>query len=102
MWGYRNKKIDSWFTEFLGVPCSLVRMPAPKSSKKSFSNESAFLLTSEKSLENVNREIAKRKKAADVKMSSFRPNLCLSGGYAFMDDDMELVQIGTQVFRVKL
>ncbi|CAG8441711.1 2759_t:CDS:2 [Diversispora eburnea] len=65
---YISEHITRWFTEFLGVNCRLARQPPTKFVKPyllnstsnlplSLSNESPFLLISQKSVDHVNQKI---------------------------------------------
>ena len=96
----------SWFTEFLGTPCSLVHMAedvlrpadpayAPSGARVSFADGFPFLLISEESLADLNSRLGQA-----LPMNRFRPNLVVSGGQAFAEDGWDRIEIGGIRLRV--
>ncbi|MFL5390684.1 MAG: MOSC domain-containing protein [Myxococcales bacterium] len=92
-----------WFTEFLGVPCSLVFMPdasvretnpAYGPGRVGFADAFPFLLTSTSSL----ADLAVRGGA--VPMERFRPNIVVEGSDPFAEDGWTRIRIGAVTFRV--
>lgn len=95
-----------WFTELLGVPCTLVQMPeypsrfidaryAPANSPVSFADAFPLLLISEMSLKDLNDRLAE-----PVPMNRFRPNLVVDGTFPFEEDTWASLRVGSVSFRV--
>jgi uncharacterized protein len=95
-----------WFSDFLGTPCSLVRMPeetlrpadrtyAPEGTRVSFADAFPFLIISEASLSDLNRRLAE-----PVPMNRFRPNLVISGAEPYAEDDWDRLEINGIRLRV--
>ncbi|MFL5546924.1 MAG: MOSC domain-containing protein, partial [Gemmatimonadales bacterium] len=95
-----------WFSEFLGIPCSMVHMPAeslrptnpaydPSGSRVSFADAYPLLLISEESLADLNGRLAQ-----PLPMNRFRPNLTVSGGGPFAEDRWSRVEIGSVVLNL--
>jgi len=95
-----------WFSDFLGIPCSLVHMPAdswrptnpaydPSGSRVSFADAYPVLLISEESLADLNRRLAH-----PLPMNRFRPNLTVSGGGPYAEDRWSRIQIGGMVLNL--
>ncbi|CAG8566047.1 15232_t:CDS:10, partial [Acaulospora morrowiae] len=132
---YTSNHISQWFTEFLGITCRLARQPTSENSSVnrrfikphllnvepsttagsplSLSNESPFLLVSQKSVKNVNRKIMdgannhenERKEKDDgskgIVVDCFRANLVINGNIeAYDEDQWKKVKIGGQVFKL--
>ncbi|KAF7319885.1 Molybdenum cofactor sulfurase [Mycena kentingensis (nom. inval.)] len=115
--------IDAWFSNFLGVPCSLRRLAGGARRHAHFdrasgavpillSNESPFLLISQASVDQVNAWIdegvnpnrhAANSDPAPVRVQAdcFRANFLLAGALApFAEDAADLVRIGSETFQV--
>jgi uncharacterized protein len=95
-----------WFSAFLGVPCSLVHMPAdgqritnpvydPSGARVSFADAYPLLLISEESLADLNRRLPQ-----PIPMNRFRPNLTVSGGAAYAEDEWRRIEIGRLILNV--
>lgn len=75
-----------WFSDVLDLPCRLVRVPPDHDrdgwgehpGKVGFADAHAILVTSESSLDELNRRITARG-ATGVPMNRFRPNVVVSG-----------------------
>jgi uncharacterized protein YcbX len=91
-------------TAHLGTVVRLVRMAddfvravnpdyAPRPAHTGFADAFPVLVVSEASLDELNRRLAERG-AASVPMSRFRPNLVLSGGAPFGEDEWKTIRIG--------
>ena len=103
---WAGESAASWFTEFLGTPCSLVHMAedvlrsadpayAPSGARVSFADGFPFLLISEESLADLNGRLGRA-----LPMNRFRPNLVVSGGEAFAEDGWDRLEIGGIGLRV--
>jgi hypothetical protein len=99
-------EVNQWFSDFLETSCQLVFMPershrlvdpdyATQKELVSFADGFPFLLTSEASLEDLNRRLDK-----PVPMNRFRPNLVVSGCEAFAEDTWYQIHIGSILFHV--
>ncbi len=95
-----------WLHTALGLPCRLVYMIDPKArpvdpafaepdDRVGFADGFPVLLTSEESLDDLNRRLGQ-----PVPMHRFRPNLVVSGGGAWGEDRWRRIQIGPVVFRL--
>jgi uncharacterized protein YcbX len=95
-----------WFSDFLGIPCSLFHMPAesfrptnpaydPSGSRVSFADAYPLMLISEESLADLNRRLAQ-----PLPMNRFRPNLTVSGGGAYDEDRWTRLEIGSLVLNL--
>jgi MOSC domain-containing protein len=96
---------SAWFSDFLGSRHELVYMPeahhrqvnparARADDILSFADGYPFLLTSEASLEDLNRRMAE-----PIPMERFRPNIVVSGTPAFAEDEFAQVRLGELSFR---
>ncbi len=102
-----------WFSDFLGQPLRLVRFdPANKrlasaqwtgtiEAEAAFSDEYPLLITSQASLDELNRRIA-ASGAAPVTMQRFRPNLVLGGLDAHGEDHLDEIHFATPDGPVRL
>lgn len=101
-----GEQADRWFSCLLGKACHLVYMPdhtrrpvshdyAVDDDIVSFADAFPCLLTTEASLEDLNRRMA-----LAVTMDRFRPNLVISGSEAFAEDRWKVLQIGSMQFHV--
>jgi uncharacterized protein YcbX len=97
---------DDWLSEFLGMPCHLVRFPddtvrqvdptfASATDQVGFADGFPFLLISEASLHDLNSRLAQA-----VDMVRFRPNLVVSGCEPYEEDSWKRIRIGPLEFRV--
>ncbi|XP_063878249.1 mitochondrial amidoxime-reducing component 1-like isoform X1 [Scylla paramamosain] len=59
-----------------------------------YADTSAFLITSQSSLEDLNHRLLH-----PIKMANFRPNIVVSGAPPFQEDDWLYIRIGRAVFR---
>jgi uncharacterized protein YcbX len=91
--------------QFLGVPCRLVRY-APFSQRRvrsvdentwqpevRFSDGRPLLLTSRKSLEDLNSKLS-----SPVPMNRFRPNIVVDGEAPYGEDTWKKIRVGTVIF----
>lgn len=101
-----DKSISSWFTDFLGQTCELVFMPhasrrhlkpkyAVNSEAVSFADGMPYLLISQASLDDLNSRLKE-----PVPMNRFRPNIVISGGTAFQEDEWDMIKIGNARFKI--
>ena len=103
--GHVSREADAFFSEFLEMKCSLVRMD-DKSHRNvvpiytdnpvrvSFADGFPFLLIGESSLEDLNQKLD-----LPVGMERFRPNFVFEGGNAFIEDTWSDFKIGEVRFR---
>jgi uncharacterized protein len=95
-----------WFSDFLGISCSLVHMPVesrrptnpaydPTGSRVSFADAYPLLLISEESLADLNRRLAQ-----PLPMNRFRPNLTVLGGGPYAEDQWSRIEIGSMVLNL--
>ena len=100
------REINSWFSDTLGIECSLVAMPrgakrqvnpyyAVRKSQDvvSFADGYPFTLLGEASLADLNSRLAE-----SVPMNRFRPNFVVAGSEAFAEDTWKKIRIGSSVF----
>jgi len=105
--------VAQWFSDFLGQPLRLVRFdPSQKrlasaqwtgsiEAEAAFSDEYPLLVTSQASLDELNRRIV-ASGAAPVTMQRFRPNLVLSGLEAHGEDHLDEIHFVTPDGPVRL
>jgi uncharacterized protein YcbX len=97
---------SAWISARLGAPHTLVHMPDshrrpvnPRYARDgdivSFADAYPFLLTSESSLEDLNRRLP-----SPITMNRFRPNLVTAGSPAWAEDGWTRLWIGEVPFRV--
>ena len=95
-----------WLSDFLSVDCRLVYFPddeirqvdinyANEGDRTAFSDGFPLLLTSQASLDDLNRRLA-----TAIPMKRFRPNLVVTGCNAFAEDKWNKIRIGDIIFRV--
>lgn len=102
-----SAEADSYFSDHLGLRCSLVYMPDDEkrivdSSKKyvtdehivSFADGYPFLIIGQSSLNELNKKLN-----VPVPMNRFRPNFVFTGGDAFEEDSWKDFFIGNLKFR---
>ncbi|MGO2356142.1 MAG: MOSC domain-containing protein [Marinomonas foliarum] len=96
-----SENINDWFSEVVGEPVQLVHFGGASERFTSrrpdvpvaFADGYPFLLTSEASLEELNRSCPK-----DIDMMQFRPNLVVKGNYPFEEDSWKRIRIGQVEF----
>lgn len=111
-----DRHANEWFSEVLKRECRLVRMPETSerhvsadfdsgNDLVSFADGYPLLLTTEASLEELNRKIEVfedkdhgHRKA--VPMNRFRPSVVVKGSEPFAEDKWARIKIGETVFRV--
>lgn len=93
--------VNSWFSQYLGIPCTLVSMhpqhrrlvsasyARSDSDAVSFADGYASLLANTASLDDLNQRLAQ-----PVGMERFRPNIVVSGAMAWQEDEWHHLQIG--------
>jgi molybdenum cofactor sulfurtransferase len=77
-----STEIHSWFANYLGTECYLVRH---SKHTRSFANNSQYLVVSSSSVEELKRCIA-QEKATHVSPLSFRPNFVVNGASPFIEE----------------
>lgn len=103
--GLRHPAGSAWFSAYLGGEHSLVYMPedherpvnptrAQPGDIVSFADAYPFLLTSQASLDELNRRLP-----APIEMTRFRPNIVIDGDAPFVEDSFLRVRIGDVTFR---
>jgi uncharacterized protein len=96
-----NHTINEWFSDALGINCSLVYMPDNERrfiEKKyiqdnhtvSFADAYPYLIIGQSSLDNLNSKLE-----IPVPINRFRPNLVFTGGNPFEEDSWKRFKIGT-------
>lgn len=100
-----------WFSDFLGIPCRLVRSHADAKRIASiewtngieaptlFADGYPVLVISEASLQDLNDKLAAQGRPP-LPMNRFRPNLVISGVEAFEEDYVESITLGDGVLRL--
>ena len=100
-----NDDVNDWFTEAIGIKCSLVYMPDTTKRKTnpdfakdnivSFADGYPILIIGEESLKDLNNRLT-----VPLPMNRFRPNLVFKGGNRFDEDKWKNVRIGNTEFNV--
>lgn len=101
-----SEAVNEWFSEFMAMPCKLVKMPASTQRKLkakyavngesvSYADGMPYLIIGQESLNDLNARLEK-----PVPMDRFRPNLVFSGGTAFIEDEWKKVKIGEATFKI--
>lgn len=96
--------IDQWFSDFMGRPCSLMRMPqstkrivdrtyAPAPRLVSLADAFPMLLIGEASLELLNGKLA-AKGELEIPMKRFRPNVVIAETTPHAEDAWQTIRIG--------
>ena len=89
---------DTWFSDFLGLPCRLVYqgdLPRPASEQYapgasvSYADGFPLLVTVTASLDDLNRRMPQ-----PLPMNRFRPNIVISGAPAWAEDGWKKIRIG--------
>lgn len=98
-WSY-SPVADDWFSKVVGTTCQLVFMPensqratGKEKADISFADGAPFLIVGERSLADLNERLQ-----SPIPMNRFRPNIVISGGHPYMEDQWETFQIGTISF----
>lgn len=96
--------VDAWFTEQLGITCSLFYQPDTAvrpidadyaitgTEHTSFSDGYPILLVSQESLDDLNSKATQR-----MEMQRFRPNIVISGATPFQEDSLQEIRVGSAV-----
>lgn len=101
-----SSEADQWLSDFLKQDCRLVYQPdetirpvdpdyAKATDQVAFSDGFPFLIISENSLAELNRQMQ-----LDMTMARFRPNLVVSGCPAYDEDSWREIRIGSIDFRL--
>lgn len=101
-----SKAADQWLSDFLSIECKLVYQPdtvirpvdpnyAQASDKVNFSDGFPFLITSEASLEALNKAMG-----ITLPMQRFRPNLVVSDCGSYAEDSWREITINNIHFRL--
>ncbi|GAB2223609.1 hypothetical protein Droror1_Dr00017750 [Drosera rotundifolia] len=112
-----TEDIDGWFSKAIAQPCMLLRCSSSKyclnnmgsarvcrdvESSLSFVNEAQFLLISEASLSDLNTRLCSKvtngRALLQVSATRFRPNLVISGGKPYDEDEWTRIRIGNNAF----
>jgi len=91
--------VDKWFSNILARPCKLVYMPDDSrrvvdpdyASEKinSFSDGYPFLLLGQATIDDLSLRVGQQ-----IPMNRFRPNIVLTGGHSYIEDEMAEFTIG--------
>lgn len=101
-----DPRLDTWFSEKLGMACHLVIMPestqrkvSPKyavnDESVSFADGMPYLILGQESLNDLNSRLEKT-----VPMDRFRPNIVFFGGQAYAEDSWKKIRIGAVGFQL--
>ena len=101
-----SNEIDQWFSKYLGFEAHLVVMPESTHRKVdpryavldesvSFADGMPYLLIGQESLDDLNSKLA-----SSVPMDRFRPNIVMTGGSAFFEDQLIKIKIGEVDFQI--
>jgi uncharacterized protein len=98
---------QSQLSDYLGISCSILvvgdaflrtitsRQSETTKTQINYTDAAPILLTTQASLVDLNSRLA-----APISMNRFRPNIIISGGKAFEEDDWRYVKIGSCEFEV--
>nr|XP_023926826.1 molybdenum cofactor sulfurase-like [Quercus suber] len=118
--GYTDE-VNNWFSFAIGRTCCLLRysrsndylllnkcknggMRRDMQSRVTFANEAQFLLISEESVSDLNNRISSNVQKGTFEMPvqinpmRFRPNLVISGGEPYVEDEWRNLKIGNKYF----
>ncbi|HEY8607160.1 MAG TPA: MOSC N-terminal beta barrel domain-containing protein [Noviherbaspirillum sp.] len=116
VWGETIRAYDcdettaTWFSNFLGTPCRLVRFHADAKRTASaewtgdteaptlFSDGFPMLVISQESLDDLNGKLQAQGRQK-LPMNRFRPNIVISGAGAFEEDHAEHIRIGDALLK---
>ena len=96
-----SKAASAWFSEVLGMPCQLVRMPeayvrptdpdfsATENDRVSFADGFPILIFDEASV-----ALISEKAGEDIPANRFRANIITKGGHAHVEDELKRFSIG--------
>jgi uncharacterized protein len=101
-----GQEAAAWFSRFLGTPVRLMYMPpatfrtvnpnyVPEKRRVSFADAYPLLLTTEGSLEDLNRRMGQ-----PLPMNRFRPNLVVTGSEPFAEDQWKTIAVAEVTFDV--
>ncbi len=101
-----SNTLDAWFSERLGIKCSLVHFPethvrkvdpnyAAENEEVGLADGFPFLIIGQSSLDDLNQKLEK-----PVPMNRFRPNFVFTGANAFAEDHWKTIRIGAIDFKV--
>lgn len=107
-----DERLSSWFSDRLGIPCTLAHMPDATERAvdrtyaegiTSLSDGFPYLIISQASLDDLNERGGAWAHEhmgtwAHVPMNRFRPNIVVAGGTAFQEDGWKDVRMGDAVF----
>ena len=104
-----SAEANRWLSDYLGFDAYLVYMPdsseravnldyGKRGDIVSFADGYPLLIASEASLVDLNARIVRNGGAA-VPMNRFRPNVVITGGEAYAEDELGEVRIGEAIFR---
>lgn len=103
----QGEEAAAWFSDYLGVPCRLVRMADDfvrrvdgryarrPDDQAGFADGYPFLLLSDASLADLNDRLP-----APLEMRRFRPNIVVTGCAPYAEDDWRRIRIGPIAFDV--
>lgn len=103
----QGDEVSKWLSSFIGLECHLIIMSPDFKRGVSekyktrgdeivgFADGFPFLLISEESLNELNSKLNEK-----IPMNRFRPNIVVSGGKSFQEDEWKKIKIGEVVFRV--
>lgn len=100
-----SSEADIWFSDYLGFPVRLVKMPestkrkvdpryAVNSESVSFADGMPYLLISQASLDDLNSKLDE-----PISMNRFRPNLVFSGMTPYQEDQFVKMTVGEVEFQ---
>ncbi|NWK77370.1 MOSC domain-containing protein [Aquitalea sp. LB_tupeE] len=97
-----DEHVDAWLSDYLGIACRLLwlgmhstRLLEGAATPMSFADGYPYLLVNQASLDALNQDLRK-----PVTVQHFRPNLLVTGGLPYEEDDWKVIQIGDIVFEV--
>ena len=103
-----SRKIDQWFSNFLGVECQLMTSDPqgqrPVLTKHggnelkdrvAFADQAPILIISEASLKDLNRRLNE-----PIEMNRFRPNIVISGGGPYQEDNWKRIAIQDVEYKI--
>ncbi|KAH3759499.1 molybdenum cofactor sulfurase [Pelomyxa schiedti] len=89
-----NESASSWLSSFLKCSCKFVRASVHTGNKEATAHNSAnFLVISDESLRDLRSRLPEAA-LSTVHMRNFRPNIVISGGEPFQEDNWKTIKIG--------